>query len=73
MKNITLSADEALIRKAREKARAEHRSLNAVFREWLAGWTEGADRAEGYAEMMKRLSAKRHVARVLSRDELNER
>jgi len=35
MKNITFTADEDLIRKAREKARREHRSLNKLFRRWL--------------------------------------
>jgi primosomal protein N' len=73
VKNITLSADETLIRKAREKARTEHRSLNAAFREWLVAWTEGSKRAEGYAELMQRLSAKTQVPRHLTRDELNER
>ena len=36
MKNITLSADEELIEKARTVARAQRRSLNAAFRDWLA-------------------------------------
>ena len=36
MKNITLSGDEALIQKAREKARRENTNLNAAFREWLS-------------------------------------
>jgi hypothetical protein len=35
LKNITLSADEELIRKAREKAQKEHTTLNASFRQWL--------------------------------------
>jgi hypothetical protein len=43
-RNITLGGDEALIRKAREKARHENTNLNAVFREWLARYVgqEGA-------------------------------
>ena len=36
MKNITLSADERLIETARERARAEHSTLNDQFRLWLA-------------------------------------
>ena len=36
MKNITLSADEDLIERARQIARAQHKTLNAAFREWLA-------------------------------------
>ena len=36
MKNITLSADEDLIERARLVAREQRRTLNDVFREWLA-------------------------------------
>ena len=39
MKNITLSADEDLIERARLVALAQHKSLNAAFREWLAQFT----------------------------------
>ncbi len=35
LKNITLSADEALIREARRQAALQNTSLNALFREWL--------------------------------------
>jgi len=35
LKNITLSAEEELIRKAREVAGREHTTLNANFRQWL--------------------------------------
>ena len=35
MKNITFSADEAAIERAREVARSEHRPLIDAFREWL--------------------------------------
>ena len=33
LKNITLSAEEEIIRKAREKAQHEHTTLNATFRQ----------------------------------------
>ena len=39
MKNVTLSADEDLIEQARLMARAQHKTLNAVFREWLVQFT----------------------------------
>ena len=39
MKNITLSASEALIERAREKARLENTTLNNRFREWLETYT----------------------------------
>ena len=35
MKNVTLSADEALIEQARLVARSQHKTLNSAFREWL--------------------------------------
>ncbi len=35
MKNITLSADDSLIARARQTARAQHKTLNQAFREWL--------------------------------------
>ena len=35
LKNITLSAEEELIRKAKEVARREHTTLNANFQQWL--------------------------------------
>ena len=39
MKNLTLRADEDLIEKARAIARAQRRTLNAAFREWLTHFT----------------------------------
>jgi hypothetical protein len=38
LKNITLSADEKLIQKARKKAKQEHTTLNAQFRQWLENY-----------------------------------
>ena len=35
MKHITLSAEGGLIEAARERARAEHTTLNEQFRRWL--------------------------------------
>ena len=40
MKNITLSADEKLIQTARERARAEHTTLNELFRNWLKDYVQ---------------------------------
>lgn len=72
VKNITLSADEHLIELARNKARSQHTTLNAVFREWLIQFTEQQDRAKEYTDLMRRL---RYVqpGRHFSRAELNER
>lgn len=72
MKNITLSADEQLIEQARLLAKSRHKTLNAVFREWLEQFTAQSGDAQEFDALMKRL---KHVAagRHFSRDELNER
>jgi predicted transcriptional regulator len=72
MKNITLSADEDLIERARLIARAQHKTLNAAFREWLAQFTASTGDAQGFDALMKRM---KHVdaGKHFSRDELNER
>jgi hypothetical protein len=67
-KNITLSAEESLIRKARERARREQTSLNEAFRDWLQRYAvqdsapEACDRL-GYAD----------AGQSFTRDELNGR
>ena len=71
-KNITLSGDDALIRKAREKARRENTTLNAAFREWLARYVGKSGEKEQYRSLMKRFSYAT-PGRVFSRDDLNER
>jgi hypothetical protein len=72
VKNITLSADEDLIERARQIARAQHKTLNAAFREWLTQFTASAGDAQGFDALMKRM---KHVdaGKHFSRDELNER
>ena len=39
MRNITLSADEHLIEPARLLAKSQHKTLNALFRDWLRQFT----------------------------------
>ncbi|HUI43526.1 MAG TPA: hypothetical protein VL523_16305 [Terriglobia bacterium] len=72
MKNVTLSADEDLIEQARLIARQQHRTLNSVFREWLAQFTAESGGVREYDALMRRL---RHVkpGRHFTRDEMNER
>lgn len=73
MKNITLSADEKLIEAARERARAEHTTLNEQFRLWLADYTRREQQAEKAMAVMQELEGKLRVGRKLTRDEMNER
>jgi len=72
MKNVTLSADEDLIEQARLVARTQHKTLNAVFREWLLQFTTQAGNTKEVDTLMHRL---RHVnaGRRFTRDEMNER
>jgi predicted transcriptional regulator len=72
MKNITLSADEDLIERARSIARGQRRTLNDAFREWLAQFAKSGGDAQSFDSLMKRLQ---HLdaGRHFSRDEMNER
>jgi hypothetical protein len=73
MKNITLSADEQLIEAARERARAEHTTLNEKFRQWLADYTQSQERMQRYEDVMASLRGQVKVGRKLTREEMNER
>ena len=72
MKNITLSAEENLIEQARHVARSQHKTLNAVFREWLEQYAAQAGSALEFEAMMRRF---RHIrpGGQFTRDEMNER
>ena len=72
MKNITLSADERLIEQARLLAKSRHKTLNALFREWLEHLTAQIGGPREFDALMKRL---KHVqaGRRFTRDEMNER
>jgi len=73
MKNITLSADEHLIDRARQTARAEHKTLNAAFREWLEQYTAQNGDVEEYDRLMQRLRGHIVAGRKFTREEMNER
>lgn len=69
MKNITFSANENLIRKARERAARDHTNLNAAFREWLARYAGVATDYDAVMHSLEKVSS----GRAFTRDELNER
>lgn len=73
MKNITLSADEAVIESARRRAETENTTLNNVFREWLAGYA--APRPLSAADVRRAAAAVSHfkAGRRFTREERNER
>ena len=73
MKNITLSADERLIEEAREKARAEHTTLNEEFRRWLARYVDRESRADRAMKTIRELQGRVVTRGPYTRDEMNER
>ncbi len=72
LKNITLSAEETLIRKAKEKARHQQMSLNVIFRLWLMHYVGKDKIATDYNTLMERLDYAQ-AGRSFSREGLNER
>jgi hypothetical protein len=76
LKNITLSADEALIREARRQAALQNTTLNELFREWLEKYVAQDEAAREaavrqYEELMRRLGPR--FLRKYTREEMNER
>jgi hypothetical protein len=74
MKNITLSADGSLIEAARQRAVAEHTTLNEQFRLWLRDYARRKQKTEEALSTIKELQGKYSTGgRKFSRDEMNER
>ena len=74
MKNITLDADEGLIEAARQRAAAEGTSLNALFRQWLAGYVGRERQADAAVAAIRELRETIGTGgRRFTRDEMNER
>lgn len=71
-KNVTLSAEKELIRKAREKAQRERTTLNAEFRKWLQRYVSTDKRSINFEALMGSLSYA-NSGRSFNRDEMNER
>lgn len=72
VRNITFSADPSAIERAREVARAEHKTLNDAFREWLDWYASRTVTRQEIEILFERL---RYVdaGRKFTRDEMNER
>jgi hypothetical protein len=74
MRNITLSAREDLIQRARETAREHHTTLNQMFRDWLQTVDLGSSRTSAYRGFMQRVGGQVSVGnRKFTREEMNER
>jgi hypothetical protein len=72
LKNITLTAEETMIKAAREKALKQHTTLNNEFRRWLSHYIKQETTASDYQALMNKLSYA-HAPKKFSRDEMNER
>ena len=72
LKNITLSAEDLIIKKAREKARKEQKTLNELFREWMKSYISGSNPVGDFEEFMKHVDYA-NAGRKFSREEMNER
>jgi len=72
LKNVTLTAEESLIRQARKSAQKDHTTLNAMFRQWLSRYVRQKQSTTDYESLMQDLSYAR-AGRHYSRDEMNER
>lgn len=72
MKNVTLSADDALIEQARLTARERHTTLNQAFRDWLVDYTRQSETEASFDALYERLSYV-NTGRKFTRDEMNER
>ena len=76
LRNITLSAEDQLIDRAREKAGAAQSTLNVEFRKWLASYAAVQDDAAvaRFRNVMQQLAhADADAGRIFTRDEMNER
>jgi hypothetical protein len=72
LKNVTLSAEDSLLRRARKRAQRENTTLNALFRRWLSWYVSREKVGTQYDELMLRLGYAR-PGRSFTRDEMNER
>ena len=74
MKNITLSADENLIEAARQRAAAEHTTLNERFRVWLEHYVRREQQAAEAMRVIRELQGRIFTGgRTFTRDQMNER
>lgn len=74
MRNITLSAEEVKIEKARRIAADRKTSLNQMFRDWLDTLDQGEKRGEKFKLFIKEAEGTYEVGgQKFTRDEMNER
>lgn len=72
LKNITLSAEKAMIERARRRAEAQKTTLNSEFRRWLAQYVESPRTTADLKDIMDQFSYAK-LGKSFTRDEMNER
>ncbi len=70
--NVTFSISPLLLRKAREKAVGERKTLHVLFRDWVENYVRGRRPSSDYKALMARLKNV-DSGRTFSREEFNER
>jgi len=73
LKKITFSADEEVIAKARETAAADGKTLNEIFREWLAHYAGREERRKAIEAFFETNADLNLGGRKFTREEMNER
>jgi predicted transcriptional regulator YdeE len=72
LKNITLSAEDLTIQKAREKAGKEQKTLNNLFREWLKRYINNTNMEDEFERFMERTGYV-NPGKKFTKEELNAR
>lgn len=72
VKNITFSAQEELIQRARQRAIAERTTLNEEFRKWLEKYAQRPESIGAFNFLMDQIKYAQ-PGRTFHRDEMNER
>ena len=72
IKAITFTADERIIKRARQKARRENKSLNDLYRQWLSWYAGEENKADDFRSLMNELGYVR-AGHKFTRDEMDER
>ena len=71
-KNVTLSAEQDLLKKARMKASRLNTTINREFRNWLRSYARSEEAQPDYNQVMELMDYVR-VGNKFTRDEMNER
>ncbi|MBL8240938.1 MAG: hypothetical protein JNM66_26190 [Bryobacterales bacterium] len=73
LKNITFSVEEEVIAKARAEAKAQGKTLNDMFREWIKTFAETEERRKHIMTAFELLKDMDLSGPKMTREEMNER